>query len=105
MNHITTENYYLKNFISKLLGMIAAREYPICYDAFFKILLQNLLNVSNTGSSANEETNNSIDTYLRIIYDVLNEADDRFAQFSDEILPIILTVFKNSKVNFIFDFM
>ena len=40
-----------------------------------------------------------IDTYLRVISCVLNECDDRCAVISGDMLPVIMTVFKNSREN------
>lgn len=73
-----------------MLGLIAAREFPRCYEGFVKVVVDNL-------QSSNDPT--MIDMYLRIIYDILNESDDRFAVMTIEILPVILNVFKGSSVN------
>lgn len=90
MSNIGTKDYYLKNFISKMLGLIAAREFPRCYEGFVKVIVDNL-------QSSNDSA--MVDMCLTIIYDILNESDDRFAVMTIEILPVILTVFKSSSVN------
>lgn len=72
--------------------MIAAKEFPRCYEGFIKIILENLQQATDP---------DTIDTYLRIITDVLNEADDTFGVMTNEILPIVLNVFKTSTVNFV----
>jgi hypothetical protein len=89
MGNIGTNEYFLKNYISQMLGMIAAKEFPRCCEGFIKVMLENLINTND---------NNMIDTYLRIITDVLKEGDDRFAIAAGDILPVILKVFKESSV-------
>src|SRR5690606_4710802 len=74
----------------KLLGIIAAKEFPNCYEGFIKVILDNLANTTDA---------NMIDTYLRILTCVLNECDDRCAVISGEMLPVIINVFKSSKEN------
>jgi hypothetical protein len=90
MNNIHIEDYFLKNFIARMLGVIAAKEFPHCYEGFIKVLLENL-------SLANEP--NIIENYLRVIINVLNECDDRCSAISGDILPVILDCFKNSREN------
>lgn len=48
---------------------------------------------------SNATEHSLIDTYLRIISSVLNECDDRCAVISGDMLPVIMTVFKNSREN------
>ena len=90
MNNIHIQDYFFKNFIAKLLGIIAAKEFPNCYEGFIKVLLDNLSNSSDV---------NLIDTYLRILTCILSECDDRAAVITGEILPVIMNVFKCSKEN------
>ena len=91
MQNIKIQNYFLKNFIAKLLGLIAAREFPNCFESFVKIILDNL-------QKAHEDEPEMIDSYLRIIINILEECDDRIAVISGDILPVILNVFKMSNV-------
>ena len=94
LSKINTEDYYLKNFIAKVLGFIAAKEFPNCYESFIKILL-NKLN-SNKEDNVNE---NEIDTILRILICVLKECDDACAIITCDVLPVIINIFKISKNN------
>ena len=80
----------MKNFIAKLLGIIAAKEFPNCYEGFIKLILESLSNAADS---------NVIDTYLRVLYSVLEECDDRCAVITGEILPVVINVFKSSKEN------
>jgi len=89
MENIKTQDYFLKNFIAKLLGLIAAREFPLCFESFIKIILNNL-------SNANDEEPEMIDNYLRVIISILEETDERIAVISGDILPVVLNVFKMS---------
>ena len=90
LSNIEVEDYYLKNFIAKLLGIIAAKEFPNCYEGFIKVILESLSNASDA---------NMIDTYLRILNSVLIECDDRCAVITGDILPVVINVFKSSKEN------
>jgi hypothetical protein len=90
MNNIHIQDYFFKNFIAKLLGIIAAKEFPNCYEGFIKVILENLSNSSDA---------NLIDTYLRILTCILSECDDRAAVITGEMLPVIMNVFKCSKEN------
>ena len=91
---IDTKNYYLKNLIANVLGFIAAKEFPNCYESFIKILL-NKLN-SNNESNINE---NQIDEILRIFISVLKYCDDECAVITGNVLPVIINIFKISKNN------
>ena len=94
LDNLSTQDYYLKNFLAKVLGFISAKEFPNCYESFIKILL-NKLN-SNNASNMNE---NEIDTILRILICVLKECDDSCAIITCDVLPVIINIFKLSKYN------
>ena len=81
------------NFLAKLFGLIATREFPNCFELFIKIILDNLQN-------AYENEPEMIDTYLRIILNILEESDERLAIISGDVLPVILNIFKISNVNY-----
>ena len=42
LDKISTNDYYLKNFIAKVLGYIGAMEFPNCYESFIEILIKKL---------------------------------------------------------------
>jgi hypothetical protein len=90
LTNINIQDYYLKNFIAKMLGIIAAKEFPNCYEGFIKVILENLGNCNEAAMT---------DTFLRILICVLNECDDRSAIITGEMLPVIMNVFKTSKEN------
>ena len=94
LSNLSSQDYYLKNFLSKILGFIAAKEFPNCYDSFIKILL-NKLN-ENSPSNINE---NEIDTILRILICVLKQCDDSCAVITCDVLPVIINIFKLSRYN------
>ena len=94
LSNLSSQDYFLKNFLAKTLGFIAAKEFPNCYESFIKILL-NKLN-ANTPSNINE---NEIDTILRILICVLKECDDSCAVITCDVLPVIINIFKLSKYN------
>ena len=93
LDKISTNDYYLKNFIAKVLGFIGAMEFPNCYESFIKILIDKL---NNLISNPDE---NQIDTILRIFLSVLKYCDDRCAIITYEVLPVIINIFKASKNN------
>jgi len=95
MKNIKIQDYYMKNFIAKNLGLIAAREFPFCFESFIKIILDNLQN-------APEEEPEMIDTYLRILINILEEIDERIAVIAGDVLPVVLNIFKVSSVNIFF---
>ena len=94
LTQIDIKNYYLKNLIANVLGFIAAREFPNCYESFIKILLDKLN--SNKESNINE---NQIDEILRIFISVLKYCEDECAIITGNVLPVIINIFKISKNN------
>ena len=93
LDKINTSEYFLKNFIAKVLGYIGAQEFPNCYESFIKILLNKL---NNLISNPDE---NQIDTILRIFISLLKCCDDNCAIITYEVLPVIINIFKSSKNN------
>ena len=85
------QDYFIKNFIAKNLGLIAAREFPTCFESFIKIILDSL-------QTANEEEPEMIDTYLKILINIFEETDERIAVIAGDVLPVVLNVFKMSNV-------
>ena len=93
LDKINTNDYYLKNFIAKVLGYIGAQEFPNCYESFIKILINKL------NSLISNPDENQIDTILRIFISVLKLCDDRCSIITYEVLPVIINIFKSSKNN------
>ena len=93
LDKISTSEYFLKNFIAKVLGYIGAQEFPNCYESFIKILINKL----NALIKSPDE--NQIDTIMRIFISVLKFCDDRCAIITYEVLPVIINIFKASKNN------
>ena len=93
LDKINTSDYFLKNFIAKVLGYIGAKEFPNCYESFIKILINKLNDLIS------KQDENQIDTILRIFICVLKNCDDRCAIITYEVLPVIISIFKSSKNN------
>ena len=93
LDKLETTDYYLKNFIAKVLGYVGAKKFPNCYESFIKILINNLSNL------VKKQDENQIDTILRIFISVLKNCDDRCAIITYEVLPVIINIFKSSKNN------
>ena len=93
LDKLDTSDYFLKNFIAKVLGFIGGKEFPNCYESFIKILINKLNNLIA------KQDENQIDTILRTFISVLKNCDDRCAIITYEVLPLIINVFKSSKNN------
>ena len=93
LDKINTSDYFLKNFIAKVLGYIGAKEFLNCYESFIKILINKLNDLIS------KQDENQIDTILRIFICVLKNCDDRCAIITYEVLPVIINIFKSSKNN------
>ena len=93
LDKLDIKDYFLKNFIAKVLGFIGAKEFPQCYESFIKILINKLSNLIS------KQDENQIDTILRIFISVLKNCDDRCAIITYEVLPVIINIFKSSKNN------
>ena len=93
LDKLDTTDYFLKNFIAKVLGFIGGKEFPNCYESFIKILINKLNNLIT------KQDENQIDTILRTFISVLKNCDDRCAIITYEVLPVIINVFKSSKNN------
>ena len=93
LDKLDTSDYFLKNFIAKVLGFIGGKEFPNCYESFIKILINKLNNLIM------KQDENQIDTILRTFISVLKNCDDRCAIITYEVLPVIINVFKSSKNN------
>ena len=93
LDKLDTTDYFLKNFIAKVLGFIGGKEFPNCYESFIKILINKLNNLIM------KQDENQIDTILRTFISVLKNCDDRCAIITYEVLPVIINVFKSSKNN------
>lgn len=89
--NIENNDYFLKNFIAKLLGIIAAKEWPNSYEMLIKKVLNNLSETSNDSKQ---------DIYLRIMIKILEECDDKISSMTCELIPIVIDVFKKSTVSF-----
>lgn len=79
-------NYFLKNYIAKLIGIIVSKEYPNCND-LLNVIIQNL---------ALATSKEIVDMLLRILLSILTECDDRIGVVSRDVIPVVLQVFANS---------
>lgn len=70
--------------------MISKKELPNIYDGFLETLLDLLKN--NTDPTI-------VDTYLRILLNIVIQCDDRITEFVGHILPVIYHTFTNQQVN------
>jgi len=89
-NLTTSSDYYMKNFISTILGIIASKEQMPIVESFLKVILER---VSNT------EDIELLDTFLRIVLSILNNCLDNIISISDTIIPVVLDIFRKSKNN------
>jgi hypothetical protein len=82
-------DYYISNFIAKILGIISSKEWPNSYEMLIKKIIKGLVESKDPAI---------VEVYLRIMINILTECDDRIAQMTSELLPVIIDVFKNSNV-------
>lgn len=95
ISKITIRDYFLKNFVSKALGVILSKELPESFANFFR-------NIINELYVSLQTDNELIDNYLRLIINILNESDDTIAFIAAKLLPPILEVFNSSKVKLLY---
>lgn len=89
-SNIHHSEYYLNNFVAKVLGLISAKEWPNSYEVLIKKIVKGLVEIKDPVV---------LETYLRIMDNILQECDDRIAQMTSELLPVVIDVFKNSDVS------
>ena len=87
-NNIHHTDYYINHFTSKLLGIISAKEWPNSYDMLISKLIKGM---------RDPVSEQQTETYLRIMSYILKECDDRIANMTSELLPVIIDVFKTTK--------
>jgi hypothetical protein len=95
MSNITQQDYFLKNFVSKSLGVIAAKETDENFFNFLNIIIQNIEDSLNSNKMI------LFDNYLRLILNILELSDDTKCVIAGELIPIILRIFQVSNVIFI----
>ena len=90
------KEYYFKNFIAKIIGIIISKEINnIEYLNYLEILLNEINNLSNN-ENFNEE---QLEFLLKIIINILYESDDSFSNYLNVIFPPVIKVFNISKKN------
>lgn len=89
LNNLLIENYFIANLVSKLLSIISAKEWPNSYNMLIKKILKSF------ETSDEKQT----ECLLRIMVNIMVECDDRIAQMTSELMPVIIDVFKNSTVS------
>ena len=83
-------DYYMKNFIAVLLGIIASKEQIPLIETFLKAIIDLL---------AKSTDSDLIDSFLRIILSILTNSENEIISITSTCLPVILDVFKSSKNN------
>ena len=90
------KEYYFKNFIAKIIGIIISKEINnIEYLNYLEILLNEINKLSNN-ENFNEE---QMEFLLKIIINILNESDDTFSNYLNIIFPPVMKVFNISRKN------
>ncbi len=92
MTNITQDDYFLKNFISKALAIIASKENKENFDHLIKIISENLLNIII------ENQYNYVDNYLRLLLNILKETDNTVYYITGDLLKTVCKVFSMSSV-------
>lgn len=84
------KNYFMKNFIAKIIGIIGAKEIPSQQLNLIQIFLFEIKIENNKGNDIN-------DMLLRILLFFLQESDDRAAIIAYDVIDAVLFIF--GKVN------
>ncbi len=94
MSRVTEQDYFLKNFISKSLAIIASKENKDNFDNLIGIIIENINNnIQNQDSLVAD--------YLRLLLNILKETDNTVYYITGSLIPVIMRVFVLSNVNFI----
>ena len=84
------KNYFMKNFIAKIIGIIGAKEIQSQQFNLIQTFLSEIKNENNKGNDIN-------DMLLRILMFFLQESDDRAAIIAYDVIDAVLFIF--GKVN------
>lgn len=96
MSRVNEQDYFLKNFISKCLAIIASKENKDNFVILISIIIDKI-NAFNENFS-NEST--IIDDYLRLLLNILKETDNTVYYITKDLMQIIMRIFIMSNVIF-----
>ena len=90
------KDYYFKNFIAKIIGIIISKEIKnLDYLKYFEILLKEINHLSNN-DNFNEE---QMEFLLKILINILYESDDSISNYLKNIISPVIKVFNISRKN------
>ncbi len=89
-NLTTYQDYYMKNYIAVILGIIASKEQLALIENTLKIIIGNLSNCKDM---------DLIDSLLRFILSIITNCENEIISITGSLLPVILEIFRNCKNN------
>jgi len=92
MMRVNEQVYFLKNFVSKSLAIIASKENKANFDNLIGIIIANI----------NEYIQNQdilVEDFLRLLINILKETDNTVYYLTGSLMPLIMRVFVLSQVN------
>ena len=97
MSRVNEQDYFLKNFISKSLAIIASKENKENFDNLIRIIIESF----NNNVVQNKES--FVEDFLRLLLNILKETDDTVYYITGSLIPVIMRVFVFSNVSFIYN--
>ena len=91
-------NYYFKNFITRMIGIIYSKEFNNYQKYIFDIL--NKLKNLNNQKIINQENNENFDIILRIIWYIIYYCEDNITKFTNNIIIELFESFEKLNKNY-----
>ena len=91
-------NYYFKNFITRMIGIIYSKEFNNYQKYIFDIL--NKLKILNNQKIINQENNENFDIILRIIWYIIYYCEDNITKFTNNIIIELFESFEKLNKNY-----
>ena len=91
-------NYYFKNFITRMIGIIYSKEFNNYQKYIFDIL--NKLKILNNQKKINQENNENFDIILRIIWYIIYYCEDNITKFTNNIIIELFESFEKLNKNY-----
>lgn len=93
MSRVNEQEYFLKNFVSKSLAIIASKENKDNFDNLIRIIVENMNNYT-------QNQDNLVNDYLRLLLNILKETDNTVYYITGSLIPVVMRVFVLSNVNY-----
>ncbi len=99
LNNINNNlNYYYKNFITRMIGIIYSKEFNNFQNYIFDII--NNLKILKNQNIINQEKNENLDKILRIIWYIIYYCEDNITKFTNDILIELFEYYEKLNKNY-----